>query len=156
MKIQIFYLLLATVILASCISNSTEIVNQTSNTSGTLQNQSGNSTILPIEPPQGTPTGIIGTVLLGPTCPVIQYPPNPKCADKPYQTTLMILQGGEEIATVESDANGQFAIYLGPGNYTIRPVVEGDSRLPFASDMTVLVGRNGWTNVTVQFDTGIR
>jgi hypothetical protein len=35
-------------------------------------------------------SGISGVVTLGPTCPVMRNPPDPQCADKSYQTNLVL------------------------------------------------------------------
>src|SRR6185295_16627757 len=35
-------------------------------------------------------SGIRGAVLLGPTCPVVKEPPDEECADKPYETALVV------------------------------------------------------------------
>lgn len=33
---------------------------------------------------------VSGKILLGPTCPVMKNPPDPACADKPYETSIQI------------------------------------------------------------------
>src|ERR1035437_9718286 len=42
-------------------------------------------------------SGISGTVLLGPTCPVERIPPDPQCAPKPYSTSINILKSGSTV-----------------------------------------------------------
>ena len=101
-------------------------------------------------------SGIRGMVTIGPTCPVERVPPDPLCADKPYEATLMILNtSGKQMATITSGKDGVFKISLPPGTYTIRPS-ESPSRMPYAGEQTVVVPAIGYTDVTIQYDSGIR
>src|SRR3989344_268334 len=65
---------------------------------------------------------IIGRVLFGPTCPVVSDPPDSKCADKPYATSLVLTtpDGARVIKTFSSDAEGTFRVEAPPGHYAIR------------------------------------
>jgi hypothetical protein len=129
----------------------------------------GNYAQVPSSTPTPTPTvtvtstptvksGIEGTVLLGPTCPVMRNPPDPQCADKPYSTALAVTtsDGSETIKTFHSDAAGKFMVELPPGMYSIRSV-SGTSMLPRCGvNAVVTVRAGGYSNVTVYCDTGIR
>lgn len=101
---------------------------------------------------------IYGVVMLGPTCPVIMDPPDPSCADKPYQTRLVITTADQArvIKEFSSDANGRFNVEVPPGEYAIRSAAAANI-LPYCStndNITVLA--NAGTEVTVYCDSGVR
>ena len=101
---------------------------------------------------------IIGSVLLGPTCPVEQYPPDPECADKPYATTLVVTtpDGARVIKTFASNTEGKFNVEVPPGQYAIRSAAAANV-LPYCStNEEIVVEANGYAEVTVSCDTGIR
>jgi hypothetical protein len=101
-------------------------------------------------------SGIQGTVMLGPTCPVQKIPPDPKCADKPYQTMIAIFRPSDlvhAIAFTNSDTNGNFKLSLPPGDYTLGA---GESSFPRCDHPQVTVGPNSYTTTTISCDTGIR
>gem|GEM_PF-1077791 len=102
-------------------------------------------------------SGIRGTVLLGPTCPVMRDPPDPQCADKPYQTTVTISRASSPalvFATAQSAADGTFAVSLPPGEYVVG--AKGGATLPRCAQTPATVGASGYTQITVSCDTGIR
>ncbi len=102
-------------------------------------------------------SGIKGTVLAGPTCPVEQNPPDPRCADRPLQVTVSISRISDPthiIATVLSDAHGMFQLSLPPGNYMVG--AKGESTLPRCSPVSTTVGPIGYTAIAIRCDTGIR
>lgn len=114
--------------------------------------------VAPAIPPGILPyeSGIRGMVTIGPTCPVERVPPDPLCADKPYEATLAILNAsGKQMATVASGKDGAFEISLPPGTYTIRPS-ESPARMPYASEQMVVVPAIGYVDVAIQYDSGIR
>ncbi len=103
-------------------------------------------------------SGIKGVVMLGPTCPVMRNPPDPQCADKPYQTTLAvsIADGTRTISTVTSDSQGKFMVNLPYGTYVVQ---SADTRTMYPrchSDGSIIVNANRFTEVTISCDTGIR
>jgi len=110
--------------------------------------------------PAATPSpkglGVRGTVFLGPTCPVMRDPPDPKCADKPYATTILVYRAGSSavIATGKSTANGTFEISLPAGTYTV--TASGGTVLPRCSPVDVVVGQTGYVTANISCDTGIR
>ena len=109
------------------------------------------------EPPAGS-SGIRGTVLLGPTCPVEQIPPNPKCADKPYATTLIVTFVGNTqiIKQFVSDSAGNFKMDLDPGEYNIISRQPGIVFPQCGSNGAIKVDEGKYTNTTIYCDTGIR
>src|SRR3989344_275669 len=107
-------------------------------TVATTTSGGGGGSILPYN------SGISGTVLLGPTCPVMRDPPDPGCADKPYATTINVYRVGSSstFATGKSDANGAFKISLPPGTYTV--AASGGTVLPRCSPAEAIVVQTGY------------
>jgi len=66
-------------------------------------------------------SGVRGSVLLGPTCPVERNPPDPGCAPRPYQTMVNVYRSGNThvFANVKTAADGSFEFSLPPGEYTL-------------------------------------
>lgn len=111
-----------------------------------------------ITSPKTSDSGIRGMVLLGPTCPVVMAPPDPQCADKPYKTSLVVttVDGARVIKQFSSDDSGKFEVKIQPGEYAIRSAAAANI-LPYcASNGTVRVNANSYTETTVSCDTGIR
>ena len=107
----------------------------------------------------GTPpfnSGVLGTVLLGPTCPVMRNPPDPACADKPYQTTITVSRAGRTavFASGTSAADGTFHLSLPPGDYTLS--AGGGKMLPRCNPVSITVAPGAYKNADISCDTGIR
>lgn len=104
----------------------------------------------------GDTSGIRGVVLLGPTCPVERDPPDPKCADKPYSTTISVYRTGssEIVETTQSDASGAFQFSLPPGNYTLQ--ADGGAVLPRCASVDTVVEPDSYVTTNIPCDTGIR
>jgi hypothetical protein len=103
-------------------------------------------------------SGIRGMVLLGPTCPVVTDPPDPKCADRPYATSLVVTTSDQStvIKELQSDDTGNFSVEVDPGEYAIRSAAASNV-LPYCSSGEVIkVNAGAYTETTVQCDTGIR
>ena len=101
--------------------------------------------------PRGS--GIEGQVLLGPMCPVVQQ--GQECPDQPYQATLTVKTlDGVQITQFHSDEQGRFTVPLVPGEYVLHP--ESPNGIPFASDQSFLVETGRYTQITVNYDSGIR
>ncbi len=100
-------------------------------------------------------SGIRGTVMAGPTCPVMQNPPQPGCEDKPLATEVSVSRAGSSqvIATTESDAQGAFTFTLSPGSYV---VTAGKATMPRCNPVSATVGPDSYVKVAVDCDTGIR
>ncbi len=99
-------------------------------------------------------SGIEGHVLIGPACPGPERVGNP-CPDKPYQATLTVLNAsGQVVTTIQSDVDGYFKVALEPGTYTLRP--ESPNVMPRAAEQSVTVTAGQFTQVKVNYDSGIR
>jgi hypothetical protein len=103
-------------------------------------------------------SGVTGQVTLGPTCPVMQNPPDPQCADRPYETTIQVIQVGSPqsapFTTVKTDSQGEYSVTLPPGDYALQPV--GGNMLPRCETKNVTVVSSKMTQVNLSCDTGIR
>ena len=101
--------------------------------------------------------GIQGIVLLGPTCPVVQDPPEEECADRPFQTTLAVTtsDGARVIKKFSSGADGKFSTALPAGEYSIRSAAAANI-LPYCSSESFTVSEGAYTEVAVYCDSGIR
>ena len=98
-------------------------------------------------------SGIEGQVLMGPICPVTQ--PGQVCPNQPYQATLTVSSpNGGAIMQFQTDGGGHFRIPLAPGEYVLHPV--SPSGIPFAADQVIMVGTGQYTQVLVNYDSGIR
>ena len=101
--------------------------------------------------PRGS--GIEGQVLIGPMCPAEQQ--GQACPDQAYQTTLTVVSpSGVQIVQVQTDAQGHFRVPLVPGEYILHP--ESPNGIPFAGDQSFVVGTGQYTQLTVNYDSGIR
>ena len=109
-------------------------------------------------PPKKINGGISGTVLLGPTCPVMCNPPDPQCADKPYAASLEVttVDGVKVITQFSSDAQGKFKVSIPPGEYIIRSIPRNNFYPRCGTNGTILVKMRAFTNAAVSCDTGIR
>lgn len=101
-------------------------------------------------------SGVRGAVLLGPVCPVEQYPPDPACADRPFETTVQIFVKGasQPFAVGETNKEGAFMFALPPGAYMLRAL--GGSPLPICSPADVTVEPNTVDEINLSCDSGIR
>lgn len=101
-------------------------------------------------------SGVRGTVLLGPTCPVMRDPPDPQCADRPYETAITVRRAGSNSTFVigKSDVSGLYKFSLPPGSYTL--VASGGTTLPRCAEVDVTVGATGYVTIPISCDTGIR
>lgn len=104
------------------------------------------------------PSGIKGTVLLGPTCAIEASPGenNPVPCVTAYAATLVVLDNeGVKVATVTSGDDGKFQVDLVPGDYVVTPESGTDS-YPIAQPQSVTVSAGIYTEIEVNYDTGIR
>jgi hypothetical protein len=100
--------------------------------------------------------GVMGVVTIGPTCPVMRNPPEPECADKPYETSLVISSSitGKTVATVRTDADGRYSQELPKGTYVIKAA--SDVMPPRLQPATFVVDDDIVTVLNLSFDSGIR
>jgi hypothetical protein len=135
---------------AGCINHHTWVYQVTRDGAVELLSEEGD--------PLAGETGLRGTVVAGPTCPVVSDPPDPDCADRPVAgAVLVILDGtGEEVARVTSAEDGSFAIGLAPGSYRVVPQpVDGLMGIAAEVEVRVEVGEPTG-DLVVAYDTGIR
>lgn len=102
--------------------------------------------------------GVTGRALAGPTCPVVQDPPDPSCADRPVAGAVIVVRDarGREVARVTTAADGLFTLELPGGTYTLEPQpVEGLMGTAAPVEVTVEPGEAP-VLVDLPYDTGIR
>ncbi|MCX6740318.1 MAG: membrane lipoprotein lipid attachment site-containing protein [Candidatus Parcubacteria bacterium] len=109
--------------------------------------------------PTESKTGTVsGQVILEPTCPVMKNPPDPACADKPYQTGIQIIDrnspAGAPYKVIQTDEQGRYQVVLPVGEYNFQP--SGGRVLPRceAQDVTVTSAAN--LKIDFSCDSGIR
>lgn len=100
--------------------------------------------------------GVRGSVLLGPQCPVVTE--SSPCPDVPLPgVTIRVLRDGEPLdETATSDESGRFELRLPPGDYTLEAIVPEGGPGMFAKPVDVTVPADGFVDVVVPVDTGIR
>lgn len=108
--------------------------------------------------PQAPDSGVEGVATLGPTCPVQRDPPDPACADKPFQGNLTATSadGQREVARFATGPDGRFRVALAPGEYAIRNAQDPNGLPRCSSEGTFVVRAGAWTRADVACDTGIR
>ena len=101
-----------------------------------------------------TTTGLTGVVMRGPVTPVCRV--DVPC-DAPFSATFTVEQNGRRVAQFQSDAAGQFTVYLRPGPYMVVPGADAPIIGTPRQSKSVTVADNGMlTVVRLTFDTGIR
>jgi len=99
-------------------------------------------------------TGIKGKVLRGPIV------PGPTIAgesdEAPFHESFSVLSSKKVVARFESDENGNFKVLLPPGEYTIVPDASAPILFPERQTRDVTVPEDGFADVTLRFDTGMR
>jgi hypothetical protein len=102
-------------------------------------------------------TGIRGTALAGPTCPVETIPPDPGCAARPVVGAVVVIRdaSGTEVARATTGADGTYSVEIATGGYVVEPrPVEGLMGTPGPQSVTV---NEGFTStIDLAYDTGIR
>lgn len=103
------------------------------------------------------PSGIRGTVILGPTCATGQSPGafEPVPCLTPYAANLAILdENNVVVMRVAAGADGHFEATLPPGEYVVAP--EGGDPYPIAQPIPVVVTPGEYIEIQINYDTGIR
>jgi hypothetical protein len=99
-------------------------------------------------------TGLTGVVMRGPVTPVCRV--DVPC-DAPFSATFNVERSGRRVTQFQSDAAGQFAVFLSPGVYTVVPSADAPIISPSSQAKSATVADNGMlTVVRLTFDTGIR
>ena len=104
------------------------------------------------------PSGIQGTVVLGPTCVTGASPGEdaPVPCLTPYSAQLVVLDSENKVvARVTSGADGTFSVEVDPGEYVVTPATGSDS-YPIANPVSVVVSAGQFAQVEINYDTGIR
>jgi len=100
-------------------------------------------------------TGIAGQTVMV-TCPVDRG--DPPCPVTPVQARLSVSNAATQavVATVDTDAQGQFSVVVPAGAYVLRPVLiaGGPARRPVSLPVTVTAGQ--YTMITMRLDNGLR
>jgi hypothetical protein len=101
---------------------------------------------------------VYGQITTGPTCPVMRIPPDPVCADKPYQTAIQIIASGSPLSSpykvINTDSQGNYSVTLPVGEYSFQP--QGGNFLPRCTAQNVTVTSGANLKVDFSCDTGIR
>ena len=105
------------------------------------------------------PSGIKGTVILGPTCPVSGDPgsfnPVPEACLTPYAAQMVVLDDENKVvAHIASGADGTFQVDVAPGDYIVTP--SSTDSYPIAQPVSVTVVPGQYVTVQINYDTGIR
>jgi hypothetical protein len=101
------------------------------------------------------PSGVIGQVFIGPTCPSIR--PGLDCPDRPFQTSISVYsEAGRFITEFTTDVDGQFEVTLKPGHYILVPAGAGSRSYPSVEALEVVVRKKEFTPVIISYDSGIR
>ncbi len=107
--------------------------------------------------PVATNSGIEGKTLAGPTCPV-ERPESP-CPDRPVPKAVVDVwdrQHSKKIVTFTTDDQGSFRVALNPGDYYLDPQRVDDQAFPIPHPQIVTVRKGAYTEITIEYDTGIR
>ena len=100
---------------------------------------------------------VSGSVISGPSCPVVTEPPDPACADRPVADAELVIvdAAGTEVTRVATDAEGRFSVALEAGEYRIIPQpVAG--LMGTAAEVRVVVDETDVDVGLIAYDTGIR
>ncbi len=108
---------------------------------------------LPVEPVPAD-SGLSGSALIGPTCPVVRA--DVPCPDAPYQAHFVVTRNGREVLRFDSDEEGKFKVNLAAGEYILHAENPDGNMLPYAQDISFTVTAGAFTNIIVSFDSGIR
>jgi hypothetical protein len=100
-----------------------------------------------------------GTAMAGPTCPVVQDPPDPDCAERPVAGAEIVVldASGSMVTRLTTEEDGTFSVALEPGSYELVPQpvagLMGGAPAPVTVD---LAAGQVPDPVHLAYDTGIR
>jgi hypothetical protein len=101
---------------------------------------------------------VTGSVLAGPTCPVVTDPPDPACDDRTVAGARIVVLDvdGDEVVVAVTGEDGTFSVELAPGSYQlVAQPMEGLLGTP--APVSVVVADGGLPEpITLVYDTGIR
>lgn len=104
-------------------------------------------------------SGVSGTVLFGPVCPVEHVPPDPQCAPRSGAADIRLVRTDNgTILNGMAGTDGRFSIPAEPGIYVVQAVASAPSpgRGCSAEPSQVTVAAGAVASVSVSCDTGIR
>lgn len=105
-------------------------------------------------PIRAAETGVRGTVLWGPVKP---GPARVGQSDEaPFHATFIVFAAERQVARFKSDKSGKFELLLPAGDYTIVPDKSTPIPAPQSQTKSVTVPADGFAEVTLRFDTGMR
>lgn len=101
-----------------------------------------------------TDSGIQGTVVSGPTCPVEQ--PGTTCAERPESALIRVTKSGSSTTAGvgRTDSNGKFRLTFAPGRYTVTAQAPG--AFGGCKPVEVTVPDKTFVAVKIVCDSGIR
>jgi hypothetical protein len=108
-------------------------------------------------PSEPLTTGIEGQVLIGPQCPVVVE--GTPCPDAPLAADVEVwnAERTERVTWFSSNKDdGLFRVELPPGDYWLEPLAQKDGVPPAAEGQQVTVPDQGFVEVTISYDSGIR
>ena len=113
--------------------------------------------VTPAVSPAETGTGIAGTAVAGPVCPVETTPPAPACAPRPVAGAELVIRDGSggEVARAKTGPDGTFLVPVAAGSYVLVPQ-PAEGLMGTAPEQSVVVVAGERSDVIVVYDTGIR
>ncbi|MCA1675610.1 MAG: hypothetical protein LC799_26670 [Actinobacteria bacterium] len=107
----------------------------------------------------GARSGVKGTVLFSPVCPVERPRPDPECAPRPGAADIQLVRpNGTVAAQGRAGSEGHFGVVVAPGFYAVRATADapgpGKGCQVEPAEVTVVAGAVAL--VAVSCDTGIR
>jgi len=106
-------------------------------------------------PVSAVETGIKGTVVMAPARPGPAY--EGQSDEAPVRASFQVLDvDNNSVAQFKSDENGFFTVLLPPGEYTIVPDASAPILRARHQRKTVTVPEDGFADVMLKFDTGMR
>lgn len=112
----------------------------------------------PVTTAPAATSGVTGTVLFSPVCPVERIPPDPQCAPRPGPASVLLQPTGSGAArSGQAGADGRFSIAAPPGTYVVEATTpSGPGRGCQSTPAQVTVTAGSFASVMVACDTGIR
>lgn len=98
-------------------------------------------------------TGLMGVVVRGPVVPVCQI--DSRCS-APFSAAFDVYENNRRVTDFRSDPDGHFTVTLAAGSYRIIPAADAPLHQPLTQIKTVEVLPGGFTQIRLEFDTGIR